>query len=152
MSHRATKTQLIEVVVPASSTAQRFQIPDQPQLREKFVQQIEFYNVKDIPLAPSGNATLSAANVSKSFLTLYTNEAAGQSGEFVQQYPCTTLHRTQLIGGSANTDNPSVYELDGFNNKKVDFSKSYITSSSSVSSVAATSYLFNVCYTDQPTK
>jgi hypothetical protein len=148
MLKRVRKSQIIEVVVPASSTALRFPFPDQPQLRNKFVQGIEFFNVKDVPTAPSTNAVLSAANLSKTFVTFYVNDKT-ESGEFLQ-FPCSTLHRTQLSGATASSDIPFVQELTELHNKEIDFSKSYLTATATVSSGSATSYLLTVYYTDQP--
>lgn len=154
------KSQLIEVTIPQSATTtRRFQIPDQPQLRDKFTQAIEFYSAKDVITGPSGNGNCTTtAFLSKCFLTLYVQESGAPgtatdagAGEFIQNIPLSALHRMNLAGATASQDLPHIYFLEGFANKKIDFSKSYITSSADVSSGSATTeFIFNVHYTDQP--
>lgn len=142
MTTKINKTQLIEVIIHQGTTATRFNIPDQPQLRQKKTLSIEIFNADDVTVSPSGNTTVSGANVERSFLTLYINESNGISGEYVQNIPLTALHRC-IVG----TTNAYVYQIAEFNNKMIDWSKSYITCQGGTWGTAL-SYLINVNYTD----
>lgn len=142
MANKINKTQLIELIVPASTTATRFNIPDQPLLRYKKTLSIEIYNANDVTVSPSGNATVTAANVQRSFLTLYINEPDGTSGEYVQNIPLTSLHRIAY-----GTTVPYVFDIAEFANKQIDWSKSYITCQGGTWA-SQLSYLINVNYAD----
>jgi hypothetical protein len=135
------KTQLIEVIIPASTTATRFNIPDQPQLRDKRTLSIEVFNADDVTVSPSNNAVVIGGNLERSFLTLYINEATGESGEYIQNIPMTVLRR---VAGSSNAFG-FVYDLPEFNGNIIDWSKSYITCQGGTWS-SQLSYLINVNY------
>ena len=137
------KTLLIEVVVPALTTATRFLIPDQPQLRGKKTKSIEMYCADDVTVSPSANAVMPIANCERSFLTLYINEPTGESGEYVQTVPFASLHR---ING-ATTSNAFVFNIAEFADIKIDWSKSYITCQGGTFG-SQYSYLINVNYAD----
>lgn len=136
---KITNSQLVEVQVPASSSALSFQIPDQPQLKDKKTVAIEFYNVADFSTAPSGNPVVSAANLLKTFITLYTFSKDGKQGQFIYQMPATSLKRSAT--------GAYVWELPEFNDLNVDYNKSFINVASSVSG-SAFSFVFNVYYKD----
>jgi len=136
---KITNSQLVEVQVPASSTALSFQIPDQPQLKNKKTVAIEFYNVADFSIAPSGNAVVSATNLLKTFITLYTFNKDGKQGQFIYQMPATSLKRSAT--------GAYVWELPEFDDIYVDYNKSFINVASTVSG-SAFSFVFNVYYKD----
>lgn len=142
-SVKYNKSQLIEVIVPASTTATRFNIPDQPQLRYKKTKSIEMYCADDVTVSPSSNAVMPIGNCERTFLTLYINEPNGISGEYVQNIPFVSLHRV----AGATTANGFVYDIAEFADKLIDWSKSYFTCQGGTFS-SQYSYLLNVNYSD----
>lgn len=136
---KISNSQLVEVQVPASSSALSFQIPDQPQLKNKKTIGIEFYSVGDVTIAPSGNAVVSAAFLQKTYLTLYTFNKDGKQGQFIYQIPATSLKRSAT--------GAYVWELPQFDGIYVDYNKSFITVPTTVSG-SAFSWIFNVYYAD----
>lgn len=136
---KISNSQLVEVQVPAQSSALSYQIPDQPQLKNKKTIGIEFYSVGDVTVAPSGNAVVSAAYLQKTYLTLYTFNKDGKQGQFIYQIPATSLKRA--------TSGTYVWELPQFDGIYVDYNKSFITVPTSVATTAF-SWIFNVYYAD----
>jgi hypothetical protein len=95
------KYQLIEVVLPGlaapGNTLTTVIFPDQPYLRYKPIYGIEVINVNDMTLSPQGNSPLSTAQMKAAYLTLYLSDPDSDDavGEWIQDVPLSTLHRTQ---------------------------------------------------------
>lgn len=137
------KSQLIEIVIPAASTATKIQFQDFPYLRGKQITGIETFTVNDISTSPTGKTVVTNAIAIKSYLTLYLNDLQNPNnvGEWIQNVPLASMHRVQ---NSAN---------DAFVRKAMDmvgqvvyWEKCYITLGSAAAPVADTSYLFNIYF------
>lgn len=144
----ALNTQLVEVIVPAGNTAKRrFNIADQPNLRNKYVDWIETFCVSDVTNSASGNPIITYAAMLNSYITLYLiNPQTGEKGEFLNQLPLVSLHRTQA------TTNAYVRDLLWLNGLFIDWSKSYITLGVDFGINTQVSYLFQVAYRFTPGK
>lgn len=114
--------EMIEVNIPANSTATRFNVPDQPQLRtdqtmDVVVQGIETFTLTDIPLSPNGVSLPSIAELKQTFLVLYVN-----GEESIFRIPLLKLH---TINNFAEPFNNAEFDTPRFENLLVDWAKSY---------------------------
>jgi hypothetical protein len=116
--------QLVQVLIPANSPNQRFNIPDQPLLRDKAIEKIEVYNNLLIGKAPNGTNCQLPTN--SAYLTF-----ADQSGfEFIQNQLYWEFNG---LYGNANADANS-FTINGTFNiglRKIVFPKSFVTFNSS---------------------
>src|SRR6185312_14392063 len=98
--------------------------PDQPNLRYTRLIAVEAFNVNDIAAtAPNGNPLVTAADMLKASLVLYTYQASnpltkpqeqlanGVFGEYVKWVPMNSIHRVQN-----NVPDPFVRELPIYEN------------------------------------
>lgn len=121
----ATKRfELIEVQIPATSTATKFNIPDQPQLRtdqdaDIIIQAIETYDILSVPLSPNNVAVVTSADLLQTYITLYID-----GEESIYRVPLVSMKRilNETTGGAVQ---PSVFEIFKLRNLKVDWTKSY---------------------------
>lgn len=130
--------QLVELLVPANSPNQKFVFPDQPLLRDKAIEKIEWYLNFWVDHAPSGTRNNTAAN-SNVYVTF-----ADQSGfEFIQNMPIWEL---QAIGDStANNYNTKNGTFD-IGLRKIVFPKSYILYNVASAIVVPYSVCFGIYY------
>lgn len=139
------KSQLIEVVFPAGSTATKVQLQDFPYLRGKQIIGIETFTVTDVSVSPTGKPVMPWSVLIKSFLTLYLNDLQNPNnvGEWIQNVPMADLHRVQ--NGS---NEPFVRKMFDMVGQVVYWEKCYISIGSVVtpSLGADTSFLFNVYF------
>lgn len=141
------RSQYVELYVPATSTTlTQFNFLDQPQLRNAVLDGIQVYNVSDIPLAQSGKALVTATIMSRSFLTLYTNDVQNVGdnkdnpvGELIYRYPLVSLHKT-----STGT-NAFEKELYPFAGQRLDWVKCYVNLGTAIGT-GDISYVFQVYY------
>ena len=138
---RTKKFELVELIIPANSTGNRYNFPDLPKLRYTAMQAIEAYDVNDFPgtgagKSATGNALVTAADFSKSFLVLFID-----GREDLYRIPLISLHRTQ------NSNNDSfVRALFATAGQKVTWEKSYIQTSAAFTTTTQFSFLFGVYY------
>ena len=138
------KSQLIELVNPAGSTATKLQFQDQPYLRNKQITGIEVFNDNDMDASPANKAIVTNAQLQKAYLTLYLNDPGSPAnvGEWIQNVPLTILHRVQNASNDPFVRKP--YDLVG---QVIYWEKCYLTFSSSLGNlVADASFLFNVYF------
>lgn len=137
------KSQLIELIFPAGSTATKLQFNDQPYLRNKQITGIEAFNANDVSNSPTGNTVITATNLKQAYLTLYLNDPGNPQnvGEWIQNVPLTIMHRVQ------NTSNDpfvrKAYDLVG---QVIYWEKCFLTFSGPLGNVANISFLFNVYF------
>lgn len=92
------KSQLIEVVQPANSTATKLQFQDFPYLRGRQIFGIEVYTTNDMTSSPTAKTLPSTAQAKNAYLTLYLDDmqqGAKNVGEWIQNVPFVSMHRTQ---------------------------------------------------------
>lgn len=97
------KSQLIEIIQPANSTQTKLQFQDFPYLRGRQITGIESYSADDMSVSPTGKAPCTAAQMQKAYLTLYLDDQAQGAknvGEWIQNIPLVSLHRTQTTTAS----------------------------------------------------
>ena len=148
---KVMKSQLIEVVNPGvaggGNQATKIQFPDQPYLRGKRITGIEIFTVTDISASPSGKTPITAADMIKSFLTLYLDDpadrASGQKnvGEWIQSVPFTSMHRVQ--NGSNEPFVRQMFELTG---QVIYWEKCYISLATALANTSDKSFLFQVYF------
>lgn len=131
--------QLVQVLIPANSPNQRFNIPDQPLLRDKAIEKIEVYNNLLIGAAPNGTTCLLPTN--SAYLTF-----ADQSGfEFIQNQLYWEFNG--LYGnGNANANSFTINGTFNIGLRKIVFPKSYITFNSSNPSINPYTILLGIYY------
>jgi hypothetical protein len=138
------KSQLIEVIQPANSTATKLQFQDFPYLRGRQIFGIEALNGLDATASPTGKTLPTTAESLKSYLTLYLddrNEGAKNVGEWIQNVPFSLLHRIQTT-----TASPFVRQMFEMTGQIVYWEKCFLSFSSSLGNVADVSFCFNVYF------
>lgn len=110
--------QVIEIQIPTGTTATQFQIPDQPQLRNSRIWQIEAYINGNITKSPvSGSDLLSVADSQRCFLSLYEGDL-----ERVKNIPLLRLNNMQ----TGTTTTPFVANASNFNGIIISWTKSFL--------------------------
>jgi hypothetical protein len=144
------KTQMVVSNPLAISSAQlRLYFPTQVFLRDKNILSIEVFTEVDMPVSPNGNILPSSANIKQCFLTLYSNDPENPTatGEYVENFPLTALHR--LVNGT----DPYVFQLPEFIPRCIVWEKSYIDfapvtgGATTYGNAAILNHAFNVVYT-----
>jgi hypothetical protein len=137
------KSQLIELIFPANSTATKFQFQDQPYLRNKQITGIEFFNDNDMDASPTGNAIATNGQMQKTYLTLYLNDPGNPQnvGEWIQNVPASILHRVQN-----NSNDPFVRKAYDLVGQVIYWEKCFLTFSSPLGNAANVSFLFNIYF------
>ena len=142
------KSQLVELINPGISggnTATRIQFNDLPYLRGKRITGIEIINSNDMSASPTNNTPISAAQMEKSYLTLYLNDATNPQnvGEWIQNVPFTLMHRVQNVSNDPFVR--QMYELVG---QVIYWEKCYITLSTAFGNTTNVSFLLQVYFKD----
>jgi len=150
---RIVKHELIEVIVPAGSTATRFQLPDSQNLRNVQTWGIQVYYNGIVPFSIiSGYPVIDKQTFQYSFLTL--QNYAGR--EFDKQSPLskyqTIENNVAGIAGDVATE-ASIQEKDFKNliGQKINFPKSWIDTVTPIGAILETPlvFLISVYYTDK---
>ena len=151
----ATKRyELLEIQIPAASTATRFNIPDQPQLRtdqdaDIIIQAIETFDIFGIPLSPNAIALPTDAQLQQTYLVLYV-----EGEESIYRVPLLSLKRIANEINAVPQNAPFVYDLFKFRNIQVDWTKSYFFTPTPYSTVdvpnTTFSFLLGVHYFKLP--
>lgn len=137
---KVNRSQLVELIingVSGGNTGTKFYFPDVPYLRGVFTEGIESFTNADQSVSTTGNNVATGAQAAKAFITLVDDSA----NEVCQNIPFADLHRIQ----NSSTD-PFVRVPYSLCDKKLDFSKCYITLGSALSNTANVSFIFNVYY------
>src|SRR5271156_1284647 len=113
--------ELLEIQIPTNSTATRFNVPDQPQLRSDqdadiIIQGIETFDITGVTLSPNNLAVATLANLLQTYLTLYV-----EGEESLYRIPLIQLKRIANEGATS----PYQWNLQKFKNVQVDWTKSY---------------------------
>ena len=147
------KSQLIEVVQPANSTATKLQFQDFPYLRGRQIFGIEAYNNLDITTSPTGKTPPTPAQSLVSFLTLYLDdrtEGAKNVGEWIQNVPFTSLHRTDVTiyttTANAYTQPPFVVQMYELTGQIIYWEKCFLNFGSWSAVATDVSFCFNVYF------
>ena len=137
------KSQLIELIVPAASTATKIQFPDQPYLRNKQILGIELIVNGDMDASPSNRVPLSLNEYQRSYLTLYLNDVTVPNaiGEWIQNVPFVLLHRIQ----NTATD-PFVREPYNLAGQVIYWEKCFVNFATALAPATDVSILLNVYF------
>ena len=93
--------QAIEVPIPSGSTLTKYFFQDQPQLRNATINAFQVYTTNTLSATPlTGSAMVSAADMKKSFLTLYSGDL-----QVVWNIPLLAMNNI------SNGTDPYVFEL-----------------------------------------
>lgn len=138
--------ELVELVIPAGSTAVRIPFPDIPQLRSDVTQDIiirglETYTVDSMPNDYNNNPLLTLAQLEKCFLTLYI-----QQEESVSKMPMIKLLNVFNSGAAYFYTE----ELNQFENLMIDWTKSYITLPAALGNAGLVVLMLGVMYQRLP--
>jgi len=146
---RVVKHELIEVIIPAGSTATRFQLPDAQNLRNVQTWGIQFYYNAIVPNSIiSGLGTITKADSLISFLTM--ENYAGR--QFDKQSP---INKYQTIENNLSTSalgDCSIQEKDfkSYCGQKINFPKSYLDTIVPIADPAVNKvFLISIYYTDR---
>ena len=132
---RVKRFKAVEVNVPSGSTLTRFNFPDQPQLRNAKIQGIQVYTPTVITATPlSGSTPVTLADMKKSFLTLYQGDL-----QIIFQLPLLNFN------GISDLTSPFVFELPEINDIDISWTKSYIQTSTALSTTNV-AYSFGIFY------
>jgi hypothetical protein len=138
------KTELVEIIIPANTTATKFQIPDQPNLREVLLMGVETFSYEITPKSVlSGTKLLSTAQLQQVYLTFQDYNGV----EFNKQSPAITY---KTIGNTAG----EFVERDfkKFTGQKTNYPKSYIQFPVTLGNTEDLSFLMQVSYYDPSQK
>jgi hypothetical protein len=139
------KHELVEVVIPAGSTASRYYLPDLPNLRNVHIWNIETYTNLEVPKSIiSGNNVIASDLFRSCFLSLQTYNGKN----FLYQRPILTFKTIQTTGDSAILT--CEFYNKSFVGQKVNYPKSYIeiANPALISSNENQSILLSVEYSD----
>jgi hypothetical protein len=117
------RIETIELIIPAGSTATKFNFGDIPQLRSDvtkdiIIRSIETYDVVAMPTDFNGNPVIAEADLLNCFLTLYI-----EGEESIFRLPLIKLFNIFSNSGTAQWTE----ELNQFENLQIDWTKSYIS-------------------------
>jgi hypothetical protein len=142
MEHGLKRYELVELPVVAGSMGNRFPYPDIPQLRDDTTQDIiicglETFSIDELPLALSGNAVASFAQLQNSFLVLYI-----EGEESVRQIPFIRMNPLRQAAAAGVTFNaPDTLPTEYL---KVDWNKSYVQTAAPFGTSGAPNTLFSI--------
>lgn len=129
----ASNFQLVELKVPANTSSSRFYFQDQPNLRNKIIEKIEYYDGISVPFAPSG---LPNTGLVSAYLTL----ADGNGNDFIQDI---NIYELNGIYSKFTNGNPISFNAPfTIKPRNIVFTKSFI----SLSSVLALPNAYSICF------
>lgn len=145
---RIVKHELVEVIVPAGSTATRFQLPDLQNLRNVALWGVQIYYDKIVPFSViSGRPVIGKGDAQFSFLTL--ENYAGR--QFLHQSPYLLFQTIENNMAQTQQDDCTEQEKDfkNFVGQRVNWPKSYIDTVQPIADKATDKvFLLSVYYTD----
>jgi hypothetical protein len=114
--------QAVEVAIPSSSTLTRFFFQDQPQLRNAYIQAIQFYTPTVLTATPlTGSTPITLADMKKASLVLYSGDL-----QVVLNIPLLALNNINDL------TSPFIFDLPTIDNITISWVKSYIQFSTAV--------------------
>jgi hypothetical protein len=114
--------QAVEVAIPTSSTLTRFFFQDQPQLRNAYIQAIQFYTPTVLTATPlTGSTPITLADMKKASLVLYSGDL-----QVVLNIPLLALNNINDL------TSPFVFNLPTIDNITISWVKSFIQFSTAV--------------------
>lgn len=140
---RMQKHELVEIPIPANTSADKYMIPDQPNLRNVHVMDVVAYYDDILTNAPSGDLPIDYDVFRKGYLTLQLFNGK----EFCHERPlmemCSYL-------GSSDPDDRRVSNMKpkDFNYQKVNWTKSYVQFPGLAISESARTLILSVYYCD----
>jgi len=133
--------ELIEISIPANSTATQFKIPDQPNLRNMKLVGISAYAQENTPASPiSQQAVITEAEMKKVYLTLQDNSG----DQFVNLSPLSNYRTIESTAATPNIER----DFKSFTGQMVNYPKSFITMSSALGNIADEVVLLSIWYLD----
>lgn len=145
---RIVKHELFEVIVPAGSTATRFQLPDLQNLRNVSLWGVQIYYDAIVPYSIiSGAAVINKQDAQYSFLTL--ENYAGR--QFLNKSPYLMFQTIENNMAATQNDSATEQEKDfkNFVGQKVNWPKSYIDTVTPIADKSIDKvFLVSVYYTD----
>jgi hypothetical protein len=108
--------QAVEVAIPNGTTLTRFFFQDQPQLRNAFIQAIQFYTPTVLTATPlTGSTPVTLADMKKASLVLYSGDL-----QVVLNIPLLALNNINDL------TSPFVFDLPTIDNITISWVKSFI--------------------------
>lgn len=141
MAFKAPKYELVELLVPgvaAGQTQTQWSFPDLPKLRYTSTLALETFGVDTMAVSPNNVAAPTATILSKSYLTLYSNDR-----QDLYRIPLISLVRAQATNAATVPFTRALFELQG---QKITWDKSFVTIASAPANVANFSFIFGVYY------
>jgi hypothetical protein len=140
--------ELVSLIIPAGNTALRIPFPDIPQLRsdttqDVIIRSIDTYSVESMPADPNNNPLPTNAQLLKCFLTLYIQQE--ESVKFMPAVKFLNIYNAASAAAYFYTD-----ELVQTENLMVDWTKSYLTLSSSLANGGLLVFVLGVAYQRLP--
>jgi len=134
--------ELCEIAIPANTTAARFNFPDMPNLKDTKLFGLQVYTITQLPLSPlSGNALPTVVQVlNNSFITLVDYKGF----EFLKQCPAVVFNTLAFDVSTSTNIRENNAKL--FNGQMVNWTKSYITFTTSPGGGATLGYLLSINY------
>lgn len=140
-------TQLIEITVPANSTAPSVKFPNEPFLNGQYVRSMETYTLGDISLSPSGLPLITGAMMMKCFLNLfvYNPKDTSNKGYYINLLPLVSLHLLQNVSNDPFERTP-FYLSD----KIISWDKTTVSFGGALGNTVDTAILVNVGFRFNP--
>jgi hypothetical protein len=142
MAQRIVRHELVEIIIPANSTVRRFPLPDIANLRNSKIWGFQIWNTDQVTTSViSQNTLVSQALQKVIFLTLVNYGGK----EFLKQAPANMFNTMQNDLSTGANQHELNYK--SFVGQKVNYPKSYIESTATISTGSDTSFLFSIFYT-----
>jgi hypothetical protein len=108
--------QAVEIAIPSGTTLTRFFFQDQPQLRNAYIQGIQFYTPTVLTATPlTGSTPTTLANMKTASLTLY-------AGDLQVVFNMPILNLNEIDDGTS----PFTWNLPNIQNLTISWVKSYV--------------------------
>jgi hypothetical protein len=129
---------LVQVLTTNNSNSTNYQFPDQPELRDRKIEKISFFDLSLIGTTPNNVIPVTQAISKECFLVLYVNEREDI------KIPLTTL--ISSIGNAGAALYSSVNGYIPLNDIKIVWSKSYIKNPKGTAITGNRGFIFGVFY------
>jgi hypothetical protein len=121
VSRLTVKSETIQIIIPAGTTLTKFQLPDQQNLRNTFIMDIEAYYAEILPKSIlTGDAIIPLALMKSIFFTLQSYNGKN----FVWQRPLIDYKYKNTF--SIDPSDFQNFNLTRFNGQRINYPKSYI--------------------------
>jgi hypothetical protein len=136
-SKRIKNYSFVTLPVQSAGTYSQFNFPDQPQLRGKKVDKINFYSAAQVPYSPDGGTGITTNTLINSWLVLYIGDR-----EDIKIPLLSLINITSATAGTVVNNNGYIPLQD----LSIVWEKSYIRCPNSVIVTANTAFMFGVFY------